>query len=141
MPDERGSGSGTDPTLTPSQVLGEAATSADTGDVRTSRPSMPGAALPTRYALGQRLGAGGMGEVVLARDEQIGRDVAIKRMRVEPTEAALTRFLREAKIQGRLDHPAIVPVHELATDADGKPFFVMKRLTGTTLSKILSDGK
>src|ERR1043165_7315891 len=119
MPDEPGSGSGTDPTLTPSQVLGEAATSADSvpsaTPARVSSHSLGGgAALPTRYALGQRLGAGGMGEVVLARDDQIGRDVAIKRMRVEPTPAALTRFLREAKIQGRLDHPAIVPVHELA---------------------------
>jgi eukaryotic-like serine/threonine-protein kinase len=143
MPDERGN-SGTDPTLTPSQLLGEAATSADSTSeehVRTSRPSLPGAALPARYALGQRLGAGGMGEVVLARDDQIGRDVAIKRMRIEPTPAAVARFLREAKIQGRLDHPAIVPVHELATDASGKPFFVMKRLTGTTLAAILVENR
>src|SRR5690349_4238457 len=132
MPDERGSG-GTDPTLTPDQLLGEAATSAESTPGHAIRPSGANVgALPNRYALGQRIGAGGMGEVVLARDEQIGRDVAIKRMRIEPTPAALQRFLREAKIQGRLDHPAIVPVHELANDAEGKPFFVMKRLTGTT---------
>ncbi|HUS28961.1 MAG TPA: serine/threonine-protein kinase [Kofleriaceae bacterium] len=139
MPDDRSSG--TDPTLTPSQLIGEAATSADTGRSDIGRRTLDGvaAALPPRYVLGARLGAGGMGEVVLARDEQIGRDVAIKRMRVEPTPALLARFLREAKIQGRLDHPAIVPVHELANDGDGKPFFVMKRLTGTTLAKILAD--
>jgi serine/threonine-protein kinase len=141
MPDERGSG-GTDPTLTPDQALAEAPTSAESTPGHAVRiNSAKLGALPNRYALGQRLGAGGMGEVVLARDEQIGRDVAIKRMRVEPTDAALTRFLREAKIQGRLDHPAIVPVHELANDAEGKPFFVMKRLTGTTLGTILAEGK
>src|SRR5260221_11537409 len=86
-----------------------------------------GAAL-SRYKLGAVLGRGGMGEVVSARDEQIGRSVAIKRMRgADPTPEATARFLREARIQGRLDHPAIVPVHELWHDAAGQPFFVMKQ--------------
>ena len=50
----------------------------------------------------------------MAHDRRIGRDVAIKRMRTAaPTDSATSRFLREARIQGRLDHPAIVPVHEL----------------------------
>jgi len=132
--------------MTPSQAIGEAPTSADTsqpiGDAAASGGTSPGsraAALPPRYALGQQLGAGGMGEVLLARDDQIGRDVAIKRMRVAATPVAVTRFLREAKIQGRLEHPSIVPVHELASDAAGRPFFVMKRLSGTTLAAILKD--
>src|SRR5512143_279808 len=58
----------------------------------------------TRYRIGDVLGQGGMGEVLSARDEQIGRPVAIKRLRVEnPTPEVLARFLREARIQGRLD--------------------------------------
>jgi serine/threonine-protein kinase len=81
-----------------------------------------------------------MGEVIAARDEQVGRDVAIKRMRAAaPGEQAVRRFLREASIQGRLEHPAIVPVHELGRDDDGLPFFAMKKLSGITLGKILGD--
>jgi serine/threonine-protein kinase len=95
-----------------------------------------------RYRVARRIGKGGMGEVMAARDEQIGRDVAIKRMRAAaPSERAIKRFLREASIQGRLEHPAIVPVHEIGHDTDGLPFFVMKKLTGTTLAKILDDDK
>ena len=91
-----------------------------------------------RYTLGAVLGVGGMGEVVSARDEQIGRSVAIKRLRAKaPTSEALGRFLREAKIQGRLEHPAIVPVHEVGYDDHRQPFFVMKQLMGTTLADVL----
>src|SRR5262245_16379008 len=92
-----------------------------------------------RYRTAHRIGVGGMGEVVEAYDEQIGRDVAIKRMRAaSPSDAAIKRFLREAKIQGQLEHPSIVPVHELGRDVDGRPYFAMKRLQGTTLAKILA---
>jgi eukaryotic-like serine/threonine-protein kinase len=90
------------------------------------------------YELGELLGRGGMGEVLVAFDELIGREVAIKRMRhAEPDLDAQTRFLREAKIQARLQHPAIVPVHELGHDADGHPYFTMKRLVGVTLYELL----
>ncbi len=90
------------------------------------------------YRLGAVLGRGGMGEVLLAEDLRFGRDVAVKRMRNAPTTDAITRFLREAKIQARLDHPAIVPVHDLGYDAEGRPYFTMKRLAGTTLAEVLA---
>ncbi|MBL0214003.1 MAG: serine/threonine protein kinase [Myxococcales bacterium] len=95
--------------------------------------------MPTdRYTLGSLLGQGGMGEVVLAFDEQIGREVAVKRIRAEaPSADELSRFMREARVQGRLEHPAVVPVHDLAIDRSGKPYFVMKRLQGTTMSELL----
>jgi serine/threonine-protein kinase len=83
-------------------------------------------------------GCGGMGEVVSATDERFGREVAIKRMRFDSPEL-VARFLREAKIQARLEHPAIVPVHELGNDASGRPYFVMKQLRGTTLALILQQ--
>jgi serine/threonine-protein kinase len=124
-----------DQTLTPSQVMAEDATAPASGADAATATSRP--ALPARYQLAGRLGAGGMGEVLLASDQQLGRDVAIKRM-LASSPALEARFLREARIQGRLEHPAIVPVHELATDSEGRPFFVMKRLTGTTLSDMLA---
>jgi len=90
------------------------------------------------YALGEVIGKGGMGEVVNAHDRRIGRDVALKRLNAEaPTEADVNRFLREARIQARLEHPAVVPVHELGRDAQGRPYFTMKRLTGLTLREQL----
>jgi len=94
-----------------------------------------------RYRLGELLAQGGMGEILGAHDEQIGREVAIKRMKQhEPSMRALGRFFREACIQGRLDHPAIVPVHELGVDEDGRAFFAMKKLAGTTLGDRILDG-
>jgi eukaryotic-like serine/threonine-protein kinase len=104
------------------------------GDVK-----MPPSGEHARYRLGEVLGEGGMGEVLLAHDEHIGRDVAIKRIRAnEPSAEELSRFVREARVQGRLEHPAVVPVHDLAVDRDGRPFFVMKRLTGTTMLELLA---
>ena len=92
------------------------------------------------YSLGELIGRGGMGEVVVAQDQRIGREVAIKRIRSRsPSHDAIQRFLREARIQARLDHPAIVPVYEMGTDADGRPYFTMKRLTGVTLGKRLAE--
>ena len=91
------------------------------------------------YAFGDVLGRGGMGEVLLAHDRRIGRDVALKRMRrSHPTEDESARFLREARIQARLEHPAIVPVYELARDPAGRPYFTMKRLSGVTLAEHLA---
>jgi serine/threonine-protein kinase len=102
------------------------------------RPRQPPGWTTNRYFVLEHLGVGGMGEVVTAWDEQINRNVAIKRMRARhPSATDVERFLREAQIQGRLDHPAIVPVHEVGRDRDGLPFFVMKKLAGTTLEALL----
>jgi len=92
----------------------------------------------SRYAMGQVIGEGGMGEVLLAIDERIGREVAVKRTRASnPTGEELSRFVREARVQGRLEHPAVVPVHDLAIDPTGRPYFVMKRLAGEPMSDVL----
>jgi serine/threonine-protein kinase len=107
-----------------------------------SQPVDPGFDPPitgvTAYAMGEVIGKGGMGEVVNAHDRRIGRDVALKRLNADaPTTTEINRFLREARIQARLDHPAIVPVHELGKDQLGRPYFTMKRLTGRTLREQL----
>ena len=100
------------------------------------------AALPDPgYQLGEVIGRGGMGEVVVAQDQRILREVAVKRIRAkDPSPDAVTRFLREARIQARLDHPAIVPVYEMGTDGEGRPYFTMKRLQGETLARKLTRG-
>ncbi|MDB4952682.1 MAG: Serine/threonine protein kinase PrkC, regulator of stationary phase [Myxococcales bacterium] len=108
------------------------------GVIRRGSASIPAEVEGSRYRLGELLGQGGMGEVVLAIDERIGREVAVKRIRsTDPTAEELARFVREALVQGRLEHPAVVPVHDLAVDREGRPFFVMKRLTGTVMSDLL----
>jgi serine/threonine-protein kinase len=106
-----------------------------TAQERRDRGAFPG------YQLGEVIGRGGMGEVVVARDEHIAREVALKRLRgAQPSPDAVARFLREARIQARLDHPAIVPVHQLGTDERGQPFFTMKRLAGQTMRDRLVAG-
>ncbi len=123
----------------------ETALASPTPGPGTSQPTvphglgMPGSAqLPGRYRLDKVLGQGGMGEVLLAMDDAIGREVAVKRIRTtNPSPEELSRFVREARVQGRLEHPAIVPVHDLVFDADGRPSFVMKRLTGTDMHEHL----
>ncbi|HEY1557886.1 MAG TPA: protein kinase [Kofleriaceae bacterium] len=110
----------------------------DTTPEQTRAPSLARGDRLDRYEVVDVLGSGGMGEVLSARDAQIGRAVAIKRLRVaEPSPDVLARFLREARIQGGLEHPAVVPVHELRDDGTGQPFFVMKQLAGTTLADVL----
>ena len=92
------------------------------------------------YQLGELIGRGGMGEVLVAEDLRIGREVAVKRIsQAMQGPDAVARFLREARIQARLDHPAICPVYELGTDATGRPYFTMKRLSGETLAQKLAQ--
>lgn len=95
--------------------------------------------LRERYSTRSVLGEGGMGVVRLGHDAQIGRDVAIKSLRSDRAARAdlRARFLREARVQGRLEHPSIVPVYELGKDPDGTPYFAMKRVVGETLEDIL----
>lgn len=94
---------------------------------------------PDRYEPRRLLGKGGMGEVLLSKDLTIGREVAIKRILPDHASNPETRnrFIREAQIQGQLEHPAIVPVYDLAVSTDGTVFFTMKRLRGRTLEEIL----
>jgi serine/threonine-protein kinase len=96
-----------------------------------------------RYDLRTTLAEGGMGEVRLVRDKTIGREVAMKVVLAEISEKTeiRARFMREARVQGQLDHPSIVPVYDFGVDADGRAFFTMKRLRGVTLERILDSLK
>ncbi|MCA9680069.1 MAG: serine/threonine protein kinase, partial [Myxococcales bacterium] len=100
-------------------------------------PELEDAPVRARYGLEGKLGRGGMGVVVEAQDRRIGRRVAIKRLAGAPLAGAVERFVREARVQGRLHHPAIPPVYDLAIQSDGRPYFAMRRLHGLTLAEVL----
>ncbi len=82
---------------------------------------------------------GGLGEVFMARDEELGREVALKRMRSQeaasPQQAR--RFQFEAEITGRLDHPGVVPVYGLGHDAAGRLYYAMRFIRGETLQQAI----
>ncbi len=91
-----------------------------------------------RYESVRTLGRGGMGEVALAEDRDIGRTVAVKRL-LENVQgpAAVARFVDEVRTIGRLEHPNIVPIHDVGVDERGAFFFVMKYVEGETLESII----
>lgn len=90
-----------------------------------------------RYENQRLLGRGGMGEVKLAEDHDIGRLVAIKRLLGEADPRSIARFVDEVRTVGRLEHPNIVPIHDVGVDPDGSLFFVMKYVDGETLSSVI----
>jgi eukaryotic-like serine/threonine-protein kinase len=104
--------------------------------VDVAPPSSP---TSTRYVEDRVIGKGGMGTVTLVRDENVGRMVALKQLNSDrrADAASLARFSREARLQGQLEHPAIVPVYDVGVLPDGSPFFTMKRVRGQSLAEIL----
>jgi eukaryotic-like serine/threonine-protein kinase len=91
-----------------------------------------------RYTLTRLHAQGGIGRVWLARDVDLGREVALKELRPERAEnpEVWARFLQEARITGQLEHPGIVPVYELARRQDDQqPFYTMRFVRGRTLSE------
>ncbi len=95
---------------------------------------------PKRYDDEGSLGMGGMGEVRLCLDHTIGRQVAMKvaRAGLDHRPDVRTRFLLEARVQGQLEHPAILPVYDLGRGTDGAPYFTMRRVRGRTLEQLLT---
>jgi serine/threonine protein kinase len=89
------------------------------------------AALATRYEILEQIGEGGMGAVYLAHDRELDRDIALKVLSTPvPSVEERERILREARILASLEHPGIVPVHDVGTLGDGRLFYVMKRVRG-----------
>ena len=92
-----------------------------------------------RYAIEGRLGAGGMGEVLAVQDRVLSRRVAMKVAAPElQAGRGLARFVEEAQVGAFLQHPGIVPVHELGHLPDGRAFFTMKEVDGVTLSEAIA---
>lgn len=95
-----------------------------------------------RYTLDRRLGAGGMASVWLARDERLGRRVAVKVVAdtLADDEQWLTRFMREARAAGGLSHPNIVGVFDYGVE-DARPYLVMEYVPGQNLAERLADSQ
>ena len=96
---------------------------------------------PPGYELLDEVGRGGMGVVYRARDQALGRDVAVKLLseRYAPDSLPAQRFLSEARITGQLQHPGIPAVHQVGHLPDGRPFLAMKLIKGSTLEAVLKD--
>ncbi len=129
-------------------------------DATTLRPSsLFRLAAPTeadtetaQYVLGKLLGRGGMGEVREAVQTSLGRAVAVKRLRQRSTpqnqaETALEtgvsvdalKLVHESWVTGLLEHPNIVPIHDIALNADGEPLIVLKRIEGQSWDALMDD--
>lgn len=92
-----------------------------------------------RYQVEEEVTRGGMGTILRATDCHIERTVAMKVIvdaKADSTEHRC-RFVREARVTGQLEHPNIVPVHELGADERGRPFYTMKYVKGVTLEQVL----
>ncbi|MCG3128039.1 MAG: Serine/threonine-protein kinase PknD [Phycisphaerae bacterium] len=88
-----------------------------------------------RYQLGRPIGEGGMGVVFEAHDRELDRSVAVKIVREAIGPDGAERLLREARIIARLEHPGIVPVHDVGRLDDGRIYYVMKRVRGQRLDQ------
>jgi Flp pilus assembly protein TadD len=91
-----------------------------------------------RYVARKFHARGGMGEVWLAEDVEIGRPVAVKRLR-SSSGSDRDRFLSEARITGQLEHPGVIPVHDMGSDDNGQPFYIMTFIQGRTLQTALEE--
>lgn len=104
----------------------------------TAAPAPATGKISGRYQIMNEIARGGMGAIIKAQDRDLRRPVAMKVMLHDNKEHRL-RFVEEAQITGQLEHPGIVPVHELGIDRGGKLFFTMKLVNGRSLKQILSE--
>jgi serine/threonine-protein kinase len=119
----------------------------DSGDSQSLPLPPPPQTVPPRLKRGdgprfrplRPLGKGGLGEVHVALDEELHREIALKE--VQPRHlgdaGSVARFLREAEVTGRLEHPGVVPVYSLGIHADGRPYYAMRLIKGEDLQKAI----
>lgn len=102
------------------------------------RPSPPP---DTRFRILRSHARGGLGEVFVAHDEELNREVALKRIRNQylDTPENRARFLLEAEVTGGLEHPGIVPVYSLGVSEDGQPYYAMRLIRGRSLKGAIDD--
>ena len=92
-----------------------------------------------RYQVAGEIARGGMGAVLRAVDCDIRREVAVKYLLDQADPRKKARFVEEAQITGQLEHPNIVPIHELGVDASKRLFFSMKMVRGRSLQQVLDE--
>jgi serine/threonine protein kinase len=129
-----------------------AASVGETGSIKSPRWQLlekQGDRFSERYVIGEEIGRGGMGSVLRVHDRGLGRSLAMKVVRTDgnsplpPTLAKdrVERLLDEARITGLLDHPGVVPVHELGVDATGRVYFTMRLVKGDTADVVFAAAR
>lgn len=117
-------------------------TSTPTGQNPTTNASATqGGLYPRSLARYQRIRAlatGGNGEVDIWHDQDIDRNVAVKRLKLQRSQTALAQFISEVHTVGQLEHPGIVPIYDVGIDEDNNYFFVMKHVEGETLEQVIA---
>src|SRR5262249_49635750 len=93
----------------------------------------------SRFAIIRPHARGGLGQISVALDAELHREVALKELRPERADDpdSRARFLLEAEITGRLEHPGVVPVYGLGCDAQGRPFYAMRLVKGDSLKEAI----
>jgi serine/threonine-protein kinase len=101
-----------------------------------------GGAEESRYSVAEDLGVGGIGRVVRAIDHVVGREVALKTLKdgVGMAAEVVERFLAEAQVTARLEHPNIVPVYEIGAFPSGQPYYTMRIVEQRSLQDVLASG-
>src|SRR5262249_20254696 len=104
-------------------------------DPRTADFAVGASDVTLHYEILRPHARGGLGEVFVARDRRLGREVALKEIQLQHARhpGHRSRFEREAEITGRLEHPGVVPVYGLGQYADGRPFYAMRFVKGDSL--------
>jgi tetratricopeptide (TPR) repeat protein len=117
---------------------------AGAGTLAAAPPAPPPDVAPSpqvagRYRPLRPLGKGGLGEVFVALDGELNREVALKEVQARHLGSpdTLARFLREAEVTGHLEHPGVVPVYGLGVHADGRPYYAMRLIRGDSLQQAL----
>jgi WD40 repeat protein/serine/threonine protein kinase len=113
--------------------------SRDGSTLPVTMPDRPGAS-GLRYQVLRPHRKGGIGEVFVALDQELNREIALKEIRQERADDPHSRgrFVREAEITGGLEHPGIVPVYGLGQYGDGRPFYAMRFIQGQTLKDAIA---
>lgn len=110
------------------------------GPISSRDPAkMPGGLSGDRYREDKLIGKGGAGQVISAVDREIGRTVALKTLRQSEDPEHVRRFLIEARVTAQLEHPGIIPIHDLGVLGDGTPFYTMRMVEKRSLSTVLAS--
>jgi tRNA A-37 threonylcarbamoyl transferase component Bud32 len=124
----------------PSRAAGYLGAVENTRDQTSARPAtIVSGQNDERFNIVSAYAEGGLGEISIARDSQLDRMVALKQIKTRWADdvEARSRFLQEAQITGRLEHPGIVPVYALGFDASGRPYYAMRFIEGETLQEVV----
>jgi serine/threonine protein kinase len=116
----------------------------DNSEINPSRPItdfLHGTSGIEKYSVYDEIGRGAMSVILKAADKNIRREIAMKVLPKAAGHEKQARFMEEAQVIGQLEHPNIIPIHDIGVDPEGRPFFTMKLVKGRSLGDILEDLK